>query len=43
MVFLLGRDKAGIVAKGIKDVKKRSARGSFFDYIFVKLKSAIYY
>jgi hypothetical protein len=29
IVFLLGRDKGGIVANGMEDVKKRSVRTDF--------------
>jgi hypothetical protein len=42
MVFLLEGNKAGIVAKGMEDVKKRSAGGRFFHYFFVKMNSATY-
>jgi hypothetical protein len=32
MVFLFGRDNAGIVAKEMEDVKKRSEREQFSHY-----------
>jgi hypothetical protein len=38
MMFLLGSDKAGSVAKGMGDVKKRSAREQLSPYSFGKIR-----
>jgi hypothetical protein len=42
MMFLLWRDKAGSVAKGMGDVKKRSAREQLSPYSFGKIRLDTY-